>query len=65
MVTSCDNVVFQDDNLGSMMRFIKDGYKKKTEQDRWNYGLRLKKALEDFTKDFLPHMQEEEEVSSN
>ena len=62
----CSNVL-QDDQLGQMMRFIKDGYKKKTEIDRKNYGLRLQKALDDFTKTFLPHMQEEEEVlqSSN
>ena len=45
-----------------MIRLLKDGYKKKTEQDRLNYGLQLKKALEDFTRIFLPHMKEEEEV---
>jgi hypothetical protein len=55
-------LALQDDQLGQMMRLIKDGYNKKTEQDRWNYGLRLKQELEEFTQTFLPHMQEEEEV---
>ncbi|KAK2165310.1 hypothetical protein LSH36_52g07052 [Paralvinella palmiformis] len=52
----------KDNNLTEMIRLLKDGYKKKTEQDRLNYGLQLKKALEDFTRIFLPHMKEEEEV---
>jgi hypothetical protein len=46
-----------------MLGFIKDGFEKKTEQDRVNYGQRLKELLESFTHDFLPHMREEEEVS--
>ena len=46
-----------------MMNFIKAGYRKKTVQDRVNFGLKLVKALEDFTESFIPHMQEEEEVS--
>ena len=45
-----------------MLQLVKDGYNKKTDTDRSNYGLQLKKALEDFTNTFLPHMQEEEEV---
>lgn len=32
-------------------------------RERLNYGIQLKEALEDFTKDFVPHMKEEEEVS--
>ena len=47
-----------------MMHFIKDGYRKKTEQDRVNFGIQLKQALDEFTDSFLPHMQEEEEVYS-
>ena len=46
------------------MHFIKDGYRKKTEQDRVNFGIQLKQALDEFTDSFLPHMQEEEEVYS-
>ena len=47
-----------------MLRMLKDGYRKKTVQDRLNYGIQLKNALEEFTEDFLPHMKEEEEVWS-
>lgn len=53
----------QDNVLLDMLGFIKDGFKKKTEQDRINYGRRLKQALENFTNNFLPHMKEEEEVT--
>lgn len=45
-----------------MLRILKDGYSKKTEQDRKNYGIQLRYALEEFAEDFLPHMKEEEEV---
>ena len=45
-----------------MMDFIEAGYHKKTVQDRVNFGLQLKQALEEFTESFLPHMKEEEEV---
>ena len=45
-----------------MMHFIEDGYRKKTEQDRINFGIQLKQALDEFTDSFLPHMKEEEEV---
>ena len=53
----------QDDTLSEMMNFIEGGYRKKTEQDKLNFGMQLKQALEEFTDSFLPHMKEEEEVS--
>ena len=46
------------------MHFIEKGYRKKTEQDRLNFGVQLKQALEEFTDSFLPHMKEEEEVEA-
>lgn len=54
----------KDNRLTDMLKFLQDGYKctKKSELDRHNYGLQLRQALEDFTEDFLPHMEEEEEV---
>ncbi len=45
-----------------MLKMLKEGYSKKTEQDRLNYGLQLRSAMEEFAEDFLPHMKEEEEV---
>ena len=48
-----------------MLNFIKDGFNKKTVQDRVNFGLMLKHALEEFTAKFIPHMEEEEEVRVN
>ena len=30
--------------------------------DKLNYGMKLRKALREFVKDFVPHMKEEEEV---
>ena len=45
-----------------MLQLVSDGYRKKTVQDRINYGLQLRAALEEFTEDFLPHMRQEEEV---
>lgn len=55
-------LLFQDDQLTEIMILLRDGYSKKTIQDRLNYGIQLKKALEDFAQTFLPHMKEEEEV---
>ena len=55
--------LIQDSHLIDMLRMLKDGYRKKTVQDRVNYGIQLKNALEEFTEDFLPHMKEEEEVT--
>ena len=54
----------KDNQLTDMLSLLEDGYKctKKSESDRKNYGIKLRHALEDFTKTFLPHMAEEEEV---
>ncbi len=46
-----------------MLKILKEGYSKETEQDRINYGIQLRRAMEEFAEDFLPHMREEEEVS--
>ncbi|XP_046580695.1 F-box/LRR-repeat protein 5-like [Haliotis rubra] len=53
-----------DNQLSEMLRLVYAGYTwtSKTASERLNYGLQLRKALEDFTKQFLPHMEEEEEV---
>ena len=47
-----------------MLNLFEDGYKctKKSEADRSNFGLKLRQALEEFTRTFLPHMAEEEQV---
>ncbi|XP_064632437.1 F-box/LRR-repeat protein 5-like [Lineus longissimus] len=55
----------KDNRLTEMMNMFRDGYywmDDKTMRERLNYGIQLKEALEDFTKDFVPHMKEEEEV---
>ncbi|KAK0062529.1 F-box/LRR-repeat protein 5 [Biomphalaria pfeifferi] len=59
-VCNCHN----DNRLSEMLHLVLDGYKltQKTKTERQNYGDRLKKALEDFTKKFIPHMEEEEMV---
>lgn len=36
--------------------------KTKTTSERINFGIKFRKALNQFTKRFLPHMKEEEEV---
>ncbi|XP_071084243.1 F-box/LRR-repeat protein 5-like isoform X1 [Haliotis cracherodii] len=53
-----------DNQLSEMLRLVYAGYTwtSKTASERLNYGLQLRKALEDFTQQFLPHMEEEEEV---
>lgn len=50
--------------MTEMLQLLQDGFNKSTVQDRINYGLQLTKELEEFTSSFLPHMQEEEEVSN-
>ena len=46
------------------MTLVSDGlqFEFPTEADRVNYGNRLKSAISNFTVDFIPHMNEEEEV---
>ncbi|CAC5415804.1 FBXL5 [Mytilus coruscus] len=53
-----------DNQLTDILELVQDGYKctQKTEVDRKNFGTKLRKALEDFTETFIPHMEEEEEV---
>ena len=53
-----------DNRLTDMLELVQDGYKctQKTEIDRNNFGRKLRKALEEFTEKFIPHMEEEEEV---
>ena len=53
----------QDSHLIDMLKMLKEGYSKRTKQDRINYGIQLRSAIEEFAEDFLPHMKEEEEVS--
>lgn len=55
-----------DNRLTEMLRLLQDGYqcRDKSEVDRENYGIKLRSALEDFTRKFIPHMEEEEEVLS-
>ena len=56
--------VLQDSHLIDMLMLVQQGFDKMglSEQDRHNYALQLKKSLEEFTDDFLPHMKQEEEV---
>ncbi|KAK3587105.1 hypothetical protein CHS0354_023558 [Potamilus streckersoni] len=54
----------KDNKLTDILSLLEDGYQctKKSDVERINYGIKLRKALEDFTQDFIPHMEEEEEV---
>ena len=58
------STILQDNQLIDMLNLFEDGYKcrKKSEADRSNFGLKLRQALEEFTRTFLPHMAEEEQV---
>ncbi|CAL1544915.1 unnamed protein product [Lymnaea stagnalis] len=53
-----------DNRLTDMLDLVLDGYRwtQKTERERQLYGRKLRHALEDFTQNFIPHMEEEEEV---
>ena len=56
-----------DNRLADMMSMVLDGYRwaQRSQPERVKYRLMLQKALEDFTRDFIPHMKEEEEVCLN
>ncbi|XP_070559832.1 F-box/LRR-repeat protein 5-like [Ptychodera flava] len=57
--------VHSDNHLTDMLEMVDDGLKRnwdKTEDERNSFGKLLTKALKEFTKDFLPHLKEEEEV---
>lgn len=43
---------------------VKSLYSLQNEYEQLNYAKQLKERLEAFTRDFLPHMKEEEEVGS-
>ncbi|XP_005100377.1 F-box/LRR-repeat protein 5 [Aplysia californica] len=53
-----------DNRLTDMLELVSDGYKwtDKTDYERQVFGVKLREALEDFTENFIPHMEEEEEV---
>lgn len=48
-----------------MAQMLRNGifYHSQNEYEQLNYAKQLKERLEAFTRDFLPHMKEEEEVS--
>ena len=57
-----------DDQFGPLIDLVNSGFifvnKQKTASDKLDYGMRLRKALREFIKDFVPHMKEEEEVNT-
>ncbi|XP_078469015.1 F-box/LRR-repeat protein 5 isoform X2 [Lampetra fluviatilis] len=55
--------VHSDNKLTEMLTLFEKGLRNaKNEYERVNYGMQLKEQLEEFTRDFIPHMKEEEEV---
>ncbi|XP_063165694.1 F-box/LRR-repeat protein 5 isoform X1 [Candoia aspera] len=55
--------VHSDNKLSEMLSLFEKGLKNvKNEYEQLNYAKQLKERLEAFTRDFLPHMREEEEV---
>jgi hypothetical protein len=56
----------KDDQFSPLIDLVDSGYiyinSHKTTSDKLNYGVKLRKALKEFAKEFLPHMNEEEEV---
>ncbi|XP_041349076.1 F-box/LRR-repeat protein 5-like [Gigantopelta aegis] len=54
----------KDSKLSKMLSLLQQGHSmaRTTDMERVNFGLKLRQALEDFTEQFLPHMEEEEEV---
>uniref|UniRef100_A0A452HQI4 F-box/LRR-repeat protein 5 n=1 Tax=Gopherus agassizii TaxID=38772 RepID=A0A452HQI4_9SAUR len=55
--------VHSDNKLSEMLSLFEKGLKSvKNEYEQLNYAKQLKERLEAFTRDFLPHMKEEEEV---
>uniref|UniRef100_A0A8C4U8Y5 F-box/LRR-repeat protein 5 n=1 Tax=Falco tinnunculus TaxID=100819 RepID=A0A8C4U8Y5_FALTI len=54
--------VHSDNKLSEMLSLFEKGLKNvKNEYEQLNYAKQLKERLEAFTRDFLPHMKEEEE----
>ena len=56
----------KEDEFTPLMQLVNVGYKyidkSKTTSERLSFGVRLRKALSQFTKRFVPHMKEEEEI---
>ena len=56
----------KDDEFTPLFRLVEQGFmhinKSRTASERLNFGVQLRKALKQFTKRFVPHMKEEEEV---
>lgn len=53
-----------DNQLADMLSLVEAGYSCAQEEERMRFGMRLRRALHDFTTSFLPHMREEEEVTT-
>ena len=55
-----------EDEFTPLLDLVDKGYlhvnKTKTNSEKINFGIKLRKALNQFTKRFVPHMKEEEEV---
>ncbi|XP_072884730.1 LOW QUALITY PROTEIN: F-box/LRR-repeat protein 5 [Hemitrygon akajei] len=57
------STVHSDNKLSDMLRLFEKGLKNiKNEYEQLNYSRQLKERLDAFTKEFIPHMKEEEEV---
>uniref|UniRef100_UPI00398EA2E8 F-box/LRR-repeat protein 5 n=1 Tax=Pristiophorus japonicus TaxID=55135 RepID=UPI00398EA2E8 len=55
--------VHSDNKLSDMLRLVQKGLKNFTNEcEQLNYSRQLKENLDAFTRDFIPHMKEEEEV---
>lgn len=56
----------KDDEFTPLFRLVEQGFlhinKSRTTSERISFGVHLRKALKQFTKRFVPHMREEEEV---
>jgi hypothetical protein len=56
----------KDDEFTPLFDLVKMGYlfinNTQAMSERINFGVKLRKALKHFTKKFVPHMKEEEEV---
>lgn len=56
----------KDDEFTPLLNLVELGYlyinKTKSTSERISFGVKLRKALNQFTQRFVPHMREEEEV---
>ena len=62
--TSLQKDIHSDNRLSLLVSLVHDGltWEEPSEGDRVAFGKKLKDAIADFTTDFIPHMEEEEEV---